>query len=504
MSAAKIPAPDDSPYAPQISQLLAMSPNARYQAVLALAPGEPRKLLQHMNGNQKQRLVAGLMPQQREVVTALAAPTLLITDEVSSQKLLYDIYSQRQLLEVITSFWLNHFNVYMRKNGVAPWQIATYERDVIRPNALGSFEKLLDAVAQSPAMMTYLDNATSIGPDSIAAQNQRRTPNAQGKPPADRGLNENYARELMELHTLGVNGGYTQQDVIAVAKVFTGWTVDPPLQGGNFTYNERRHEPGTKVVLGHSMAQAGQEEGFWVLHILATSPATAHFISHKLAVAFVSDNPPPALVNRMAATFLKSHGDIRSVLRTMLSSPEFWSRSAYRAKVKTPYEFLVSAVRATNADAPNPQALIRTAQQLGQPMYGMQTPNGYPQTADAWVNSDALLARMNVALSLTANRINGVHVDLPTLDAAAPGGDPEQSEAALESALLNGEVSAHTHTAVLQQMAQTDVAPTAPAAEIPAAMPVARAAKPHPGTPQDQTAAAAAGLLLGSPDFQRR
>jgi hypothetical protein len=188
----------------------------------------------------------------------------------------------------------------------------------------------------------------------------------------------------------------------------------------------------------------------------------------------------------------------------MLSSPEFWSRSAYRAKVKTPYEFLVSAVRATNADAPNPQALIRTAQQLGQPMYGMQTPNGYPQTADAWVNSDALLARMNVALSLTANRINGVHVDLPTLDAAAPGGDPEQSEAALESALLNGEVSAHTHTAVLQQMAQTDVAPTAPAAEIPAAMPVARAAKPHPGTPQDQTAAAAAGLLLGSPDFQRR
>jgi uncharacterized protein (DUF1800 family) len=364
----------------------------RFQALLALPAGEPRKVLQGMRPVDRQHLVEGMDSEQKEAVVALADINRVIAGEAMEQKLLYDIYSNRQLQEVMTDFWLNHFNVYMRKSGIAPWEIATYERDVIRPHVFGKFEELLDVVATSPAMMTYLDNAESIGPDSVAAQNAGRRNNLPGgKPGPARGLNENYARELMELHTLGVNGGYTQRDVTEVAKVFTGWTVDAPRDGGSFTYNDRRHEPGTKIVLGKTIAENGQQEGFEVLHILASSPATAHFLSRELAVRFVSDDPPQALVNRMAKKYLSSHGDIRQVLRVMFQSQEFWSPTVYDVKVKTPLEFVVSSVRATNADATQPQSLIAALNQMGMPLYGMQPPTGYSTTADKWVSSEQLI-----------------------------------------------------------------------------------------------------------------
>jgi uncharacterized protein (DUF1800 family) len=490
----------------------------RFQALLALPAGEPRHVLQSMRPVDRQRLVEGMTPEQREAVVALADINRVIAGETMEQKLLYDIYSNRQLQEVMTDFWFNHFNVYMRKSGIAPWQIATYERDVIRPHALGKFEDLLDAVATSPAMMTYLDNAESIGPDSVAARNARRFPGAGGKPAAARGLNENYARELMELHTLGVNGGYTQHDVTEVAKVFTGWTVDPPRDGGGFTYNDRRHQPGTKIVLGKTIAEHGQQEGFQVLHILASSPATAHFISQKLAVRFVSDDPPPALVNRMAKKYLSSHGDIRQVMREMLHSPQFWSAQFYNAKVKTPLEFVASSVRATGADATQPQALIAALNQMGMPLYGMQPPTGYSTMADKWVSSEQLINRMNFALALTANRLPAIHCELPTV---GDGSDADQNESRLEQILLNGDVSAHTHATVLAEMG--DLATQQQQSGVGAVKRMAQAATPDPVAklspkngaarpvdfnrnamgPGNAQEIVAAGLLLGSPDFQR-
>ncbi len=320
----------------------------------------------------------GLSPQQREIFAAMQNSTRMVGIEEMQTRLIRDIYSERQLEAVMTDFWLNHFNVYVRKNQNEPYLIPSYERDVIRPHALGKFEDLLVATAKSPAMLMYLDNWQSIGPDSQAAKNAGRFAGMQrpglargpfgGRPPLaqnpqanqqaraalkDRGLNENYGRELMELHTLGVNGGYTQKDVTEVAKVFTGWTIDQPFRGGTFQFDERRHEPGSKTVLGQTIKENGMNEGLEVLHMLATSPATANFISTKLAVRFVSDDPPPALVDRMAQSFLASDGDIKTVLRTMFESPEFWAPAAQRAKVKTPLEFVVSAVRASGATVNN-------------------------------------------------------------------------------------------------------------------------------------------------------
>ena len=295
-------------------------------------------------------------------------------------KLLRAIYSERQLEEVMTDFWFNHFNVFIGK-GADRYLVTSYERDVIRPHALGKFEDLLVATAKSPAMLFYLDNWLSVGPDSDIARGipqesayhasrrralpARRRAQVKGKGKAQSGLNENYGRELMELHTLGVNGGYTQQDVTEVARVLTGWTIDQPQKGGGFKFEERMHEPGDKIVLGHKIKQHGEKEGMEVLHMLAHHPSTAHFICTKLAMRFVSDDPPPALVDRMAQTFLKKDGDIREVLKTMFKSPEFWSDDAYRAKVKTPLEFVVSAVRATGADVTDAVAAGAPAEHAG-------------------------------------------------------------------------------------------------------------------------------------------
>jgi uncharacterized protein (DUF1800 family) len=290
-----------------------------------------------LKGPQRNTLIAGLNPAQKEVTLALEGPQRVVNDELIAQRLTRDIYSNAQLQEVMTDFWLNHFNVYLHKNDETPYYLVSYERDVIRPRALGKFEDLLEATAHSPAMLLYLDNSSSMGPDSPAAEKAKiaaaRRPNA--KKVAPEGLNENYARELMELHTLGVNGGYTQADVTQVARVLTGWTVEKPQRGGGFKFDENRHEPGTKKVLGKKIKEHGELEGRQLLHMLATRPATAKFISRKLAIRFVGDEPPQPLVDHMAKTYLKSDGDISEVLKTLFHSPEFWSPDAYRARIRS-------------------------------------------------------------------------------------------------------------------------------------------------------------------------
>ena len=323
----------------------------------------------------------------------------------------------------------------------------------------------------------------------------------------DAGLNENYARELMELHTLGVNGGYTQADVIQVARVLTGWGVDQPQRGGDFIFNPNRHEPGTKKVLGKKIKDNGEKEGEELLHMLVTRPATAKFISRKLAIRFVSDDPPQPLVDRMAATYMSSHGDISAMLKTLFHSPEFWAASDYRAKVKTPIEFVVSAARASNANIENYQPLVNALRQMGMPLYGCVPPTGYKWEEADWVSTGALVDRMNFALNLAANRLPGVTVkwtsssDTAALksDADLPTSDSE--EARLEPLVVAGGVSDATRSAALQQF-------EVQSAQDAAAHPVATSAKPFNRNRaaatlerQDQILA---GLLIGSPEFQRR
>ncbi|MBZ5651880.1 MAG: DUF1800 domain-containing protein, partial [Acidobacteriia bacterium] len=301
------------------------------------------------------------------------------------------------------------------------------------------------------------------------------------------GLNENYGRELMELHTLGVNGGYTQKDVSEVARVLTGWTLKQPRQGGGFVFEERMHEPGDKRVLGHHIKSGGEREGHEVLHILAHHPSTAKFISTKLATRFVSDNPPPALIDRMAQTFLKKDGDIREVLKTMFHAPEFWAPESYRAKVKTPLEFVVSAVRTSGADVSDALPLARQLQNLGMPLYGMQPPTGYSMKADAWVNSSALLGRMNFALALTAEKLKGVQVDPGQMLGRPLPSDSQGTLIALENSLLAGDASRQTHDTIAAQLNDPKIS---------------QRQLDDPVRPPNTSAIA--GLLLGSPEFQRR
>ena len=303
----------------------------------------------------------------------------------------------------------------------------------------------------------------------------------------------------MELHTLGVNGGYTQQDVTEVAKVFTGWTLREPRKGGDFEFNARKHEPGLKEVLGHKIKSDGEDEGRQVLHLLAHHPSTARFISTKLAQRFVSDDPPPALVDEMAKKFESSGGDIRELLRTLFRSPEFWAPQTYRAKVKTPLEFIASAVRATGADVQNAMPLVQNLNQMGMPVYGSQPPTGYSMKAETWVNSAALLNRMNFALALTAGRVPGLSVDLRQLLATyetSPDKQPSQPytptdpDAVLERverALLAGDVSRQTHDTLEKQLQDPKVT---------------RRVLDDPSRPPD--VGVIAGLILGSPEFQRR
>ena len=492
-------------------ELLDKPPDERMKEVLHMSPEEQRALATSMKGPKADEFMEGMNPKQKEALQALKNPQQVVGDELMQAKLLRAIYSERQLDEVMTDFWFNHFNVFLGK-GADRFLVTSYERDVIRPHALGKFEDLLVATAKSPAMMFYLDNWLSVGPESDIALGIRRNPNYYGRrrfPPPPRqvkgkgkrngGLNENYGRELMELHTLGVNGGYTQGDVTEVARVLTGWTIDQPQKGGGFKFEERMHEPGTKIVLGHKIKQHGEKEGMEVLHLLAHHPSTAHFICTKLAMRFVSDDPPPALVDRMAQTFLKKKGDIREVLQTMFTSPEFWSDDAYRAKMKTPLEFVVSAVRATGADVTDAMPLARQLNTLGMPLYGMQPPTGYSMKSDAWVNSSALLGRMNFSVALMSGKIKGVQVDADRL-ANAPSGTPADSAralAALEGSLLAGDVSKQTHQAITSELENQA------ASHAGVVKPSGARKNDKPGPPASTTGTIA-GLILGSPEFQRR
>jgi len=358
--------------------------------------------------------------------------------ELTAQKIVRAVYSERQLEEVMTDFWFNHFNVFAGK-GQTRIYLTEYEREAIRPHVLSHFRELLGATAKSPAMLFYLDNARSADPSfAKLAESRLAYVEGRGMSGAGRhgmkatpeqidqvrkniptGINENYARELMELHTLGVDGGYTQQDVVNVARALTGWTIAGPRRpdAGQFVFNPRMHDRGEKVVLGHRIkAGGGMEDGEHVLDILASHPSTAKFIATALVRRFVADQPPASLVARAAETFRRTGGDLREVMRTILTSPEFFAPEAYRAKVKTPFEFVVSALRATDADVQQPFPLERTLQQLGMPLYFCQPPTGYKDTADAWVNSGALIGRMNFALALAANTYRGVALGDPLPD----------------------------------------------------------------------------------------
>jgi uncharacterized protein (DUF1800 family) len=350
-----------------------------------------------------------------------------VPQELMQGKVLREALSERQLDEVLVDFWFNHFNVFIGKGQVRQY-LTEYERDAIRPYVLGNFRDMLGATAHSPAMLFYLDNFQSRTPNAPAFTGRGRAgqfPNLQQRladprlTPEQRqrilallnvvdpqqqkrqgGLNENYARELMELHTLGVDGGYTQDDVIAVAKILTGWTIDKPQQGGSFTFNAQFHDTETKTVMGKTFTPDGEKEGEKLLDMLAMHPKTAHHIAFELAQRFVADDPPAALVDRAAKRFLETKGDLREVTRTIITSPEFFDQKSYAAKVKTPLEFVISAVRATNTDIVNALPMVQALNQLGMPLYGAQPPTGYSMTADAWVNTGALLARMNFAQQL--------------------------------------------------------------------------------------------------------
>ncbi|MBO0863018.1 MAG: DUF1800 domain-containing protein, partial [Chloracidobacterium sp.] len=373
------------------------------------------------------------MAKRREALQSLREmgyrPQQEVVRESQQAKILRAVYSERQLQEVMTDFWFNHFNVYLQK-GADRVLTTSYERDAIRPNVFGKFEDLLKATAEHPAMLFYLDNWMSASANAKAPNRddlrpmrrdrafgglgQRRMPAQQTKPAKRaRGLNENYAREIMELHTLGVDGGYTQKDVQEVARCFTGWTIRNPRAGGDFYFNPNMHDDGEKIVLGKKIsAGGGIKDGYAVIRLLAGHPSTAKFISTKLARKFVSDDPPQALVSRMSQTFLKTDGDIREVLRTMFTSPEFFAVENYRAKIKTPFEMTVSAVRAIGAETSGNPQFHRWMAQMGEGLFLCQPPTGYPDTSDRWVNTGALLERMNFALALTDNRIPGSRVNL--------------------------------------------------------------------------------------------
>jgi uncharacterized protein (DUF1800 family) len=458
--------------------LMELPPDARTQQLAAMDADERRGFWRALSQDDRTELTADMTPQQRERLLALENPVAVVNGELIQAKLLRAAYSERQLEEVMTDFWFNHFNVFIGK-GADHYLVTGYERDVIRPHALGKFKDLLLETAKSPAMLWYLDNWQSVGPNSAAAVRAH----ANGKPPS--GLNENYAREVMELHTLGVNGGYTQKDVTELARVLTGWTLDEPRQGGGFVFREPRHEPGDKTVLGHTFHENGQREGEAALEMLAREPATARFISTKLAQRFVSDTPPPALVEAMTRTFLESDGDIKTVMRTMLHAPEFWEMKEYRAKVKTPLEFTVSAIRATGAEITRTQSLVDALNRMGMPLYGAQPPTGYSMRAESWVNSGALLSRMNFALGLGTGKLAGVRVDAVKLAGGSSNADEVQRT--LEQSLLAGEVSAQTHETIAKQLND----------------PVLTGRKlDDPPKPVNQ--GAVAGLILGSPEFQRR
>jgi uncharacterized protein (DUF1800 family) len=501
-------------------------------------------------------------------------PPQQIVAQLQASRILRAVYSERQLQEAMVDFWTNHFNVFAGK-GADKWLLVSYDRDTIRPHAMGKFYDLLLATAQSPAMLFYLDNFQSVSPNTQmgmgrnrgiqGGQQQQRPfldmlmrrrgiagpdmrPNAggaganmpqqaQAQTPqpkrAKRGINENYARELMELHTLGVDGGYTQKDVQEVARCFTGWTIFAPRgavggggnmeDAGKFYFNPRLHDEGEKLVLGHKIpAGGGIKDGLMVLDILAHHPATAKHLAFQLSQRFISDNPGPALVERVANAYTKSDGDVRETLRAIFTSPEFNAPEAYRAKIKQPFELTVSAIRALGGETNGGPAIQQWVSQMGQPLYGYQTPNGYADMAEAWVNTGALLERLNFCLALASNRINGTRVDLSRFTSGASLSGPNNSSTLADRArildrfldvILQGEVSHGTKEILLKQLAQQATAPADTTGlnetdKMNGARIGPRAARREmarndaaSGNPE---VTRIVGLILGSPEFQRQ
>lgn len=554
-------------------ELIALPKNQRMNAILAMSVDD--RIVLTANGNlpyeQRTMLMADFTPKEREAFYAMSgqvSSSYNMSRELSEARLLRDVLSERQLQQVMTDFWFNHFNIFVGKDS-DQWYTASYERDVIRKHALDTFPQLLVATATSPAMMVYLDNWLSIGPDSLA--NGVNPANPKSKK-GNKGLNENYGREVMELHTVGVNGGYTQADVTALSAILTGWGVQDVQKGGGFFFDPKRHEPGPKVWFGYVIDDHGNahklapgekyastwgqgmpldqvatadsmKQGLTALDILAKSPQTAHFISFKLAQYFVADAPPPALVDRLAATYLASGGDIKTILRTLIASPEFNSRQYFRNKVKTPEEFLASAFRATGTDPSNPGAMMNTARTMGMELYRALPPTGYYLTADQWMNTGALVDRLNFAYQLTTGRYNGQKFDAPKLlatglltpsamdammtpsrkapalptaaamPAAVMSASPQHTPAVmgvadtvaqpapapaaplpagtkvairvLEASMIGGEVSAKTNQLIENQLSQQAAAPGAPMNTV-------------------DTLNLATALILGSPEFQLR
>jgi uncharacterized protein (DUF1800 family) len=384
--------------------------------------------------------------------------------------------SERQLREVMVDFWINHFNVFVGK-GADRFLLPSYIEETIRPRVLGRFEDLLIATARSPAMLFYLDNAQSVAPGSAPPRPMmslfRRRRFGMNELPEDRqrrqptGINENYARELMELHTLGVDGGYTQQDVINVARIFTGWSIERPDHGAGFVFHDWAHDQGDKVVLGQKFKSDGEDEGIRLLKFLANQHATMHHVSAKLCARFVADEPPDGCVDAAVAAWQRTRGDIREVLRAIFTSPDFWAPQAIGSKVKTPFEFVVSAVRAAGIEPDDTPRLAQLVGRLGEPLYQQPAPTGYAETESHWVNSGALLARMNAAM-LIAKECSSI----PDIDAHAELVD------AIDQKLLAGTMSAHTRSVILEQL--NDI------------------------NDPEQARAMAVGLALGGPDFQRQ
>ena len=442
-------------------------------------------------------------------------PANQIMPQITANRVLRAVYSERQLQEVMVDFWQNHFNVFSGKAAVR-WYIPSYERDVIRKNALGNFKDLVVGTAQHPAMLFFLDNFQSMAPNSqmggagnnrlrqqlqngnvnprmrerikqrqglTDAELDQRIKQAQtvGQRQAERGINENYARELMELHTLGVDGGYTQKDIVEVARAFTGWTIADPrgyrrsaadsikgtedrrlarlqraagvpddVESGEFYFNDRWHEKGAKLVLGQKVDAGGVKDGLKVIDILVNHPSTAKFIARKLAVKFVSDNPSEALVNRVADAFSRSSGDIKTTLRALFTDKEFFAAENYRAKIKTPFELAVSSIRALGANTNGGPGMLAMLNKLGEVPYGYQAPTGYPDTAEDWVNTGALLERLNFAIAVASNRIPGTRVDLKNFESK----DRSKILNSAIAQILDGDVSAATRATLLKQLEQ--------------------------------------------------
>jgi uncharacterized protein (DUF1800 family) len=411
----------------------------------------------------------------------------VVMNDLLSQRILRAAESDRQLNEVIVDFWMNHFNVFAGK-GIDRFLLTSYERDVIRPHIWGHFEDLLLATAKSPAMLFYLDNARSVAAPAnrpaIARRFGRRAMEApQQQIRRQGGLNENYAREIMELHTLGVDGGYTQKDVTELARVLTGWTITTQRDGGQgaaFIFRPMLHDSGSKTVLGiRFLPGGGMAEGEKMIRVLARHPATAHHIAYKLCQRLVADDPPAALVDRVAAKFLATDGDLRETVRAVISSPEFWDPKSYRAKVKSPFEYAISAVRAVNGQITDATPIARALQQIGEPLYGAQPPTGYSDTADVWINTGALMNRLNFALALAGNKLPGVHGDVIALIPANDAADASRSVEALAQALTGGNLTQETRSTIKSRIVEGNA-------------------------PDNTQLPTVAGLILGSPEFQRQ